>query len=79
MPDDTAARIAALEADRQRVSRLLHDDIGQALTAAVLNLQFAGDAPLDPASRDEVVAELKGAIARLRDISLGLGRPLDPP
>lgn len=64
--------IQRLLAERQRVSRTLHDDIGQTLTAVLLELQYSGDGPVEPAVRDAVVEELRGAIGRLRDLSLGL-------
>ncbi|MFC4727289.1 histidine kinase [Coralloluteibacterium thermophilus] len=71
----TDPRLAPLLEERAAVSRALHDDIGQALTAAVLELQFSGTGPVDAETRDAVVAELKAAIARLRDISLRLAKP----
>jgi len=58
------AVIAAQEAERTRVSRDLHDDIGQALTSVLLGLQL-----IDSTARGEAgevsqrVAELRGIVA----------------
>lgn len=64
------------EEERRHIARELHDEIGQLLTAAVLNLQFFGAEPVPPDARDEVVVELKQALARVRDLSLNLRPPL---
>lgn len=62
-----AATIAAQEAERARVSRDLHDDIGQALTSVLLGLRLIdepGDGALDDGGRlAGRVEELRGLVA----------------
>jgi signal transduction histidine kinase len=65
--------LAAQEDERRRIARLLHDDLGQTLTAAVLELEYARGAPADaPAVIDGVVGELRRLLADARDLSLAL-------
>ena len=59
--------LAAQEAERKRVARELHDEIGQALTALMLQLErLAHDVP--PALREDVAAAQEGARASLEDV-----------
>lgn len=61
------------EEERRRIARLLHDDLGQTLTAAVLELEYARGAPEDARGViDGVVAELRRLLADARDLSLAL-------
>ena len=59
--------IAAQEAERARVSRDLHDDVGQALTSVLLGLRLVEDSlagpDLDPADARERVADLRDLVA----------------
>ena len=70
--------IAAQEAERSRVARELHDEIGQALTAIKLNLQAvqsaAGDGPLAGRLKESMVI-VDRALRQTRDLSLRL-RPM---
>lgn len=61
------------EDERRRIARLLHDDLGQTLTAAVLELEYArGGADDAPQAIDGVVGELRRLLAASRDLSLSL-------
>ena len=65
--------LAAQEEERRRIARLLHDDLGQTLTAAVLELEYARGVPDDLAAVvDGVVAELRRLLGDARDLSLAL-------
>lgn len=65
--------LAAQEEERRRIARLLHDDLGQTLTAAVLELEYARGAPDDAvAVIDAVVGELRRLLGDARDLSLAL-------
>lgn len=65
----------AQEQERRRLAHVLHGEVGQDITAAVLELQLGGDG-LPAGVRDEVLSHLRGALARLRELSLGAGLPL---
>ena len=65
--------LAAQEEERRRIARLLHDDLGQTLTAAVLELEYARGGPDDtPQVIDGVIAELRRLLGDARDLSLAL-------
>ena len=64
------------EEERRHIARELHDEIGQVLTAAILNLEFHGTEPVPPDARAEVVGDLRRVLARVRDLSLNLSPPL---
>ena len=73
-----ARRIITLQEDeRHRLSRELHDDIGQEITAIKLSVQLLADD--NPARRAEAVAEVARiadqTVHKLRDISLLLRPP----
>jgi signal transduction histidine kinase len=67
--------IEAQEAERRRVARELHDEIGQTLTAIKINLQTVGQSAetLSLAPRlKESVAIIDRALEQVRDLSLDL-------
>ena len=57
--------IAAQEAERARVSRDLHDDVGQALTSVLLGLRLVEDSLARP---DVDVEDARGRVAELREL-----------
>lgn len=70
---------SAKEEERSRISRELHDEFGQTLTAAKINLQMLRKASADPAVAqrlEESVAMVDGMIRQARNIALGLRPPL---
>jgi len=74
-----ARRLFSLQEDERRaISRDLHDDIGQAITAMKLSAHAAMDDE-DPATRreelDEIVALADATVVKLRDISTLLRPP----
>ncbi|QCO67709.1 PAS domain S-box protein [Luteimonas yindakuii] len=74
-----AARIFSVQEDeRRRISRDLHDDIGQSITAIKMSASAAMDED-DPARRhddlDDVLALADATLSRLRDISILLRPP----
>jgi two-component system sensor histidine kinase UhpB len=64
--------LAGQEEERRLIARLLHDDLGQTLTAAVLELEYARTAPDAAEVIDAVVAELRRLLGAARDLSLSL-------
>jgi signal transduction histidine kinase/ligand-binding sensor domain-containing protein len=69
----------AKEEERQHISRELHDELGQTLTAAKISLQLAGreireDAPT--ARLEAAVGMMDSMIGQVRTISLNLRPPL---
>ena len=70
---------SAKEDERSRISRELHDEFGQTLTAAKINLQLlratASDATVARRLQDSV-AMVDGMIRQARDIARGLRPPL---
>jgi signal transduction histidine kinase len=71
--------IAAQEAERRRVSRELHDEIGQALTAVRLNVD-ALEKTREPAAFEarfqDTMAIIDRALQQVRDLSLELRPPM---
>ena len=70
---------AAKEEERKRIARELHDDLGPALTAVVINLQLMGDGttPAKNARRIEDSIDLVDRmVQQIRDLSLDLRPPL---
>ncbi len=70
---------SAKEDERSRISRELHDELGQTLTAAKLNLQMLGTAITDTGAArrlDDAVHMVDGMIRQARDIARGLRPPL---
>ncbi|MFT3916258.1 MAG: sensor histidine kinase [Anaeromyxobacteraceae bacterium] len=77
---DLSRRLEAVREDeRRRIARELHDEIGQELTAAKINLQLL-KRPSTPApkvaSLTDTIGLLDRLIARVRGISLDLRPPL---
>jgi signal transduction histidine kinase len=70
---------AAKEDERKRIARELHDEMGQALTAAKINLQIlaANGSPLERTRRiEDAVGMLDRMIGHVRTMSLALRPPL---
>ncbi|MGE5761396.1 MAG: two-component regulator propeller domain-containing protein, partial [Gemmatimonadota bacterium] len=70
---------SAKEEERSRISRELHDELGQTLTAAKLNLQMARAAVADAGAAgrvDDSIGMMDGMIRQTRDIARGLRPPL---
>ena len=70
---------SAKEEERIRLSRELHDEFGQTLTAAKINLQVLRQASADPAVArrlEESVGMVDRMIQQARNIALGLRPPL---
>lgn len=57
--------IAAQEAERARVSRDLHDDVGQSLTSVLLGLRLVEDSLVEP---DVDATDLRRRLAELREL-----------
>lgn len=67
--------VLAQEAERQRISRELHDEIGQALTAVSFNLQAYQQTASDPrvTSRlQDSLSIIESTLQQVRDLSLDL-------
>lgn len=60
------------EDERRRIARMLHDDLGQTLTAAVLELEYAKSAPDGAQVIDATLAQLRRLLGAARDLSLFL-------
>lgn len=73
----SARVVHAQEEERLRISRELHDEIGQVLTACVMNLEFASEHGPDAQQlQQEVLRDLRHALRQLRQLSLELRPPL---
>lgn len=69
----------AKEDERKHVARELHDDLGPALTAVLINLQLVGREPLSGQSSRRIAETtdlVDRLVARIRDLSLDLRPPL---
>ena len=74
---DSARRaLAAQEQERVRIARELHDEVGQALTAVVLQLDRAGRRP-DAGMLDDVVQARESVRSSLEEVR-GIARRLRP-
>jgi signal transduction histidine kinase len=70
---------AAKEEERKKIARELHDDLGPALTAVVINLQLLGqEKDRDKAARrvDDSIDLVDRMVQQIRDLSLDLRPPL---
>jgi signal transduction histidine kinase/ligand-binding sensor domain-containing protein len=72
---------AAKEDERQHIARELHDEMGPALTAVVINLQLLGNgaAATEEAGRRRIAETIElvdDIVERIRDLSLDLRPPL---
>jgi signal transduction histidine kinase/ligand-binding sensor domain-containing protein len=70
---------SAKEDERSRISRELHDEFGQTLTAAKINLQLLRSTAADPAVArrlEDSVTMMDAMIRQARDIARGLRPPL---
>ena len=70
---------SAKEDECSRISRELHDEFGQTLTAAKINLQMLRSTAADPAVAqrlEDSVTMVDGMIRQARDIARGLRPPL---
>jgi signal transduction histidine kinase len=70
---------SAKEEERSHLSRELHDEFGQTLTAAKINLQMLRSASADPSAvqrLEDSVRMVDGMIQQARNIALGLRPPL---
>ncbi len=70
---------SAKEEERIRMSRELHDEFGQTLTAAKINLQMLRQSSADPAATqrlDDSIQMVDSMIRQARNIALGLRPPL---
>jgi two-component system sensor histidine kinase UhpB len=75
----TAALIRLIEleeAERRHVAHLLHSDIGQNLTAALLSLQFFAEGGLPAEEVEGVSDSVRDALQQVRALSLRLRPPL---
>ncbi|NJD30410.1 MAG: hypothetical protein FIB04_00780 [Gammaproteobacteria bacterium] len=70
---------SAKEDERSRISRELHDELGQTLTAAKLNLQMLRPTVADAGAAgrlEDSITMMDGMIRQARDIARGLRPPL---
>nr|WP_202892023.1 sensor histidine kinase [Kribbella shirazensis] len=65
----SAARaLSAQESERRRIARELHDEVGQTLTAVLMDLKRAADRAPDPALRSELAQAQETARASLDEV-----------
>jgi two-component system sensor histidine kinase UhpB len=69
--------LSAQEAERRRISQELHDEVGQSLTAVLLELKRAADRVDDPALRDDLLQAQETTRASLDEVRR-LARRLRP-
>lgn len=67
--------LAAQEAERKRIARELHDEVGQTLTAVALRAERAAG---DPTEQSEALAEIAEILLRSLDDVHRIGRDLRP-
>ncbi|AER55260.1 sensor histidine kinase [Pseudoxanthomonas spadix] len=74
----TRQRLAVQEAERARIARDLHDELGQLLTALRLSASALAQTLQDPAQQDlacDVLALAQDALERIRRLARGLHPP----
>jgi PAS domain S-box-containing protein len=76
LQDMSVRLINSQESERRHIARELHDQTGQTLTAAVLDLEFWRGKGVPPEEVEQVLASVKRALSEIRDISLQLRPPL---
>ncbi|WP_350274422.1 sensor histidine kinase [Kribbella sp. HUAS MG21] len=65
----SAARaLSAQESERRRIARELHDEVGQTLTAVLMDLKRAADRAPDPALRNELIQAQETTRASLDEV-----------
>jgi two-component system sensor histidine kinase UhpB len=74
--DSSGRALAAQEAERLRIARGLHDEVGQVLTGLLLRLDAVADA--DPDSRRRLAGEAKESIRRTLDEVRRIAQELRP-
>jgi two-component system sensor histidine kinase UhpB len=67
--------LAAQEAERKRIARELHDEVGQTLTAVALRAERAAE---EPTKQSEALAEIAETLLRSLDDVHRIGRDLRP-
>jgi signal transduction histidine kinase len=76
LQDVSLRLIKAQENERRHIARELHDQTGQTLTAALLDLEFWRGRSVPAEEIDRLSLEIKRALGEIRDISLSLRPPL---
>jgi len=76
LQDMSVRLINSQESERRHIARELHDQTGQTLTAAVLDLEFWRGKGVPAEEVEQVLGSVKRALAEIRDISLQLRPPL---
>lgn len=67
--------VRAQEDERRHIARELHDEVGQSLTAALLNLQVMANQPdsdVLPARLEDSMAQIERVLQQIRTLSLNL-------
>ena len=72
-----AARIRAVENERARIARDLHDDTAQRLAAAIIHLRLMGRAP--DGRREELASDLRRELTSIAEGIRRMARGLRPP
>jgi PAS domain S-box-containing protein len=76
LQDMSVRLINSQESERRHIARELHDQTGQTLTAAVLDLEYWRGKGVPADEVETVLASVKQALAEVRDIALQLRPPL---
>jgi signal transduction histidine kinase len=67
--------VRAQEDERRHIARELHDEVGQSLTAALINLQVMANLPdtdLSPARLEDSMIQIERVLQQIRTLSLSL-------
>ncbi len=75
-PTALAQLIALDEAERRHIAHVLHSEVGQSLTAALLSLQFFAEGGLPSEEVEGVADSVREALQQVRALSLQLRPPL---
>ncbi len=76
LQDMSLRLINSQESERRHIARELHDQTGQTLTSAVLDLEFWREKGVPPEEVDHVLSSVRRALSEIRDISLQLRPPM---